>query len=365
MKSTTMTRIAVGIVLASTAPLHAQHITPYDTAYGEGALPNAGTPSDAENSAFGAQALNANTTGTENTGVGFSALSHNTSGVWNTAVGVNALLLNTTGSLNVAVGALALQFNNGSYNAATGVQALYFNSGGNYNVASGYAALYSNNSSNNTAIGTQALYNATGNTNTALGYYAGGNVANGSNNIHIGNPGANGDNGAIKIGFQGTQTSTLIAGIYGANSAGVPVYINSNGQLGTVASSRRFKEQITDMGHTSDKLFQLRPVNFVYKPEYDDGSHSLQYGLIAEEVEKVYPEMVAYDSDGQIMTVKYQMLAPMLLNEAQKHKAEIQAEREKNAEQAEQIRSLEQRLASLEALLSEQTPTLARPSGSQ
>ncbi len=121
-------------------------------------------------------------------------------------------------------------------------------------------------------------------------------------------------------------------------SGGEAVYVTATGQLGTMNSSRRFKEQITDMGDTSSKLFQLRPVNFFYKPEYDDGSHLLQYGLIAEEVAKVYPEMVADDKDGQILTVKYQLLTPMLLNEVQK--------------QAAENRSLEERVAALEALLS-------------
>jgi trimeric autotransporter adhesin len=150
---------------------------------------------------------------------------------------------------------------------------------------------------------------------------------------------SNDDSGTIQIGTQGTQTAgTYIAGIYGATAtSALPVYVNSNGQLGTVLSSRRFKEQIADMGDSSSKLLQLRPVTFFYKPEYDDGSHQLQYGLIAEEVAKVYPEMVAYDKDGLILTVKYQLLAPMLLNEVRK--------------QNDIIRQLQGRLAALEELV--------------
>ena len=129
-------------------------------------------------------------------------------------------------------------------------------------------------------------------------------------------------------------------------------------------SSRRFKEQITDMGDSSSKLFQLRPVNFFYKPQYDDGSHLLQYGLIAEEVAKVYPEMVAYDKDGQLLTVKYQLLAPMLLNEVQKQNAQLQGQAEAIRLQQEQNRKLEDRLAALEALLSSQK-SAARPEGGQ
>ena len=195
------------------------------------------------------------------------------------------------------------------------------------------------------------LNNTTGSYNVAIGYNAALDAPPGStNNIHIGSVGSSTDNFTIRIGNQGTQATAFIAGISGVGVAsGVGVVVNSNGQLGVATSSRRFKEQITDMGDTTDKLFQLRPVNFFYKPEYHDGSHLRQYGLIAEEVEKVYPEMVAYDNDGQIMTVKYQMLAPMLLNEVQKLAAQ-------NQSQAGQIRSLEERLAALEALLSNGTP---------
>jgi hypothetical protein len=108
------------------------------------------------------------------------------------------------------------------------------------------------------------------------------------------------------------------------------------------------------MGDSSSKLFQLRPVNFFYKPQYDDGSHLLQYGLIAEEVVNLYPEMVGYDKDGQPNSVKYQMLAPMLLNEVQKQNAQIQNQQEENRKLEEQNRKLEDRLAAVEALLSRQ-----------
>jgi hypothetical protein len=347
-----------------------------------------------ENTANGLQALYSNTTGSYNTATGMASLVFNTSGLYNTADGYQALNGNTTGGSNTASGyqALfanhaggsntadgfqALYFNNSSYNTASGWGALYNNSTGDSNTASGYQAIYSNqNGVANTASGSLALYanttgsdntafgydalenNTTGSFNIALGYLAANNVSGvHSNNIHIGNPGAFTDNGVIKIGS--AQTVAYIAGIYGANNSGIPVYINSSGQLGTTASSRRFKEQITDMGDTSSKLLQLRPVNFFYKPEYDDGSHSLQYGLIAEEVEKVYPEMVAYDKDGQIMTVKYQLLAPMLLNEVQKQNARLQSQAEAIQAQQDENRKLEDRLATLEALLSGQVAKTA------
>ena len=143
------------------------------------------------------------------------------------------------------------------------------------------------------------------------------------------------------------------------------MYINTNGQLGTLTSSRRFKDNIQDMGTASSKLFQLRPVTFNYKPQFDDGSHLLQYGLIAEEVAKVYPDMVVYDKDGQPYTVRYQVLAPMLLNELQKQNAVVaaqqdvlQTQQQRADQQQGQIQTLQrqneemqQRLSRLETLL--------------
>ena len=128
-----------------------------------------------------------------------------------------------------------------------------------------------------------------------------------------------------------------MAGVSGVNVSGVPVMVDPTGQLGTVSSSRRFKEDIQDMGDASSGLLRLRPVIFRYKQPYQDGSKPVDYGLIAEEVAQVYPDLAVKGADGQIETVQYQKLTPMLLNELQK--------------QAEQIRSLEDRLAALEALL--------------
>jgi len=342
-----------------------------NTATGDAALYSNTTGSS--NTAAGTSALGSNTTGSSNTAVGRSALLYNTTGSNNTASGASALLENTTGGSNTATGQGALIANTignnntahgqnglaanttGSFNTASGVGALFANTTGNNNTASGDDALVaSTTGGNNTAIGDAALASdTTGSNNIAIGFDAAVDVSGGnSNNIHIGSVGVSGDSAAIRIGTQGTQMSAFIAGISGATSSGgIEVFVNSNGQLGASTSSRRFKEQITDMGDSSSKLFQLRPVNFFYKPEYDDGSHLLQYGLIAEEVAKVYPEMVAYDNDGQILSVRYQMLAPMLLNEVQKQNA--------------QIRSLEERLAALEALLSGQASTAVRPAGSQ
>ena len=249
----------------------------------------------------------------------------------NTALGAETLL-STTGIGNTAIGDEALAVNTtGSYNTAIGILVLVGNTTGN----------------NNTAIGSSALFgNTTGSNNIAVGYEAGQNVGSGnSNNIHIGSQGLAGDNDVIWIGTEGTQAITKIAGIYGEaiDTPNLLVCIDGTGRLGTgncssTPSSRRFKEQIADMGDASSKLLQLRPVTFLYKPQYDDGSHALQYGLIAEEVATLYPEMVGYDKDGQPASVKYQALAPMLLNEVQKQSAKLRNQAEINQSQQEQIR---------------------------
>jgi len=299
--------------------------------------------SDSAGNAFLGFAGNTTTTGIYNTATGYNSLTKNSTGNDNTADGVGALAQNGTGSQNTAVGFAALTGNFGSFNTATGNGALSGNGIGSYNTAVGNSALSLSGLGNyNTAVGNVALgNNQTGNYDIGIGNSAGALApAGNSNSIYIGSEGSGSDHGGvIYLGTQGTQTGgTYIAGISGASVAnGAPVYVNSNGQLGTVLSSGRFKEQIADMGDASDKLLQLRPVTFFYKPEYDDGSHLPQYGLIAEEVAKIFPEMVAYDKDGQILTVKYQLLAPMLLNEVQK--------------QNETIRQLQDRLAALEALL--------------
>jgi hypothetical protein len=322
------------------------------------------------NTAIGAGTLASNTTGNGGTATGANALKDNTVGFDNTATGISALALNTTGSDNTATGAYALEDNTTGYNnTADGFFALQNNTTGINSTAVGVAALVTNSTgSYNIALGFDALQsNRTGSSNIGIGFDAALYALDiNSNSIYIGNQGTGSDtSGTIAIGTQGTQTATFIAGISGASAAGgVEVFVNGNGRLGTTLSSRRFKEDITDMGDTSSKLFQLRPVTFHYKPEYDDGSHLLQYGLIAEEVEKVYPEMVAYGNDGQILTVKYQMLAPMLLNEVQKQNARAEKLEDQNRKQAGQIHSLEDRLAALEALLSTQAPA-ARPASSQ
>jgi hypothetical protein len=275
--------------------------------------------------------------------------------IWSSIFSIPILQAPNNLSSNFSAGWGALPGTTGINDTAVGYSALSADTTGLGNTASGSWALGDNTTGNsNTAVGGYALgFNTTGNNNIAIGYEAGfGNLATASNNIDIGNQGTGGDSSAIRIGSEGAQTNTYIAGIYGVTSFGIPVYINSNGQLGTVSSSRRYKEDIQDMADASSGLLRLRPVTFRYKKPSDDGSKPVQYGLIAEEVAEVYPDLVARSADGQIETVKYQLLDPMLLNELQKQHATITA-------QQEQIRSLEERLAKVEAALSGPTVTSA------
>ncbi len=319
---------------------------------GLGALP--ATTTGTNDTVVGDGALQYNTTGPNNTAIGNAALRYNTTGGSNTATGVAALLSNTTACCNVANGNSALYSNTtGTGNVAVGTSAMLDSVTGSWNTVEGNASMYNTTSgSYNTAIGNGALFNnSTGSNNIAIGSFGGNNIT-GNNNIDIGNGGTSTDSGAIRIGtpFVGgcttCQTSAFIAGIYGTKTglAGVPVVVDSTGNLGTISSSRRYKEGIQDMADASSGLLRLRPVTFRYKKPFEDGSKPVQYGLIAEEVAEVYPDLVARSADGQVETVKYQLLDSMLLNELQKQNATITA-------QKEQIRALEERLAKVEAAL--------------
>ncbi len=278
------------------------------------------------NTASGDIALQANTTGSFNTASGYEALWRNTTGNGNTASGFDALQNNTTGGENTASGQYALFTNTtGSGNTASGLFALDSNTTGTQNTANGGFALdFNGTGSNNTASGYEALArNQTGSNNIGVGYQAGFNAA-GSNNIEIGNSGRSPDNNVIRIGTQGTQNFTVIAGISGVNvTGGAPVVVNSKGQLGVVSSSRRYKQDIRSMGTVSDRLLALRPVTFRYKKADENGQKPEQYGLIAEEVAKVMPELVVFNEKGQPETVAYQTLTPLLLNELQREHKQI------------------------------------------
>jgi len=299
-----------------------------------------------DNTASGGFALKSNTTGDFNTASGYAALEFNTNGTYNTASGYEALNSNTTGSDNTATGYQALRFSNGSGNTASGASAMWGNGaggngGGANNTADGANALYSNvDGTNNTALGYAALYSVNGYGNTAIGYAAGVYLQTGSSNIYIGNYGQNTESSTIRLGQ--SQTSTFIAGIRGTSpgSSPVAVYIGANGELGTLNSSARFKEDIRDMAGYSRALLDLRPVTFHYKEPAGDGARPLESGLIADEVAKIYPDLVTYDRDGQLETVQYHKLTPMLLNEVQRQQKTLDAQ----ARQIEDVRAQNQAL---------------------
>ena len=360
------TAIGTGALLLNTAG--------QNTATGAGALlfNNSGI----YNTANGAFALHSNTTGSQNTATGTSALRSNTLGDFNTANGESALFNNTTGSSNTANGAGALAsnttgegnsangfqalYNNtaGSFNTATGV-ALFSNTIGNENTATGWAALSANtsgyrNTANgnealrhnnigflNTANGYQALLNNTGSGNTALGYLAGSNLTTGDDNICIGNVGVAGDGGTIRIG-ESFIGATYIAGISGQTApGGAAVFVNGDGKLGTSTSSARFKDEIKPMAEASEALFALQPVTFRYKKEIDPQGIP-QFGLVAEEVEKVNPDLIIRDQEGTPHTVRYKQINAMLLNEFLK-------EHRRNEEQEATIARLEKQVEALTA----------------
>jgi uncharacterized coiled-coil protein SlyX len=341
-----------------------------NTAQGVNALVNNTTADN--NTATGAGALFSNTTGSantangvnalysnnadNNTAIGYQALLNNTTGNASTATGVNALFSNTTGTLNTANGVVALLSNTtGSYNTATGDRALEFNTTASYNTAYGVSALQSNTTgTQNTANGYQALItNTTGNSNIAVGFNAGQNLTTGSNNIDIGANvvGNASDANTIRIGKQGTQKSAFVAGIFGTAMTGSPVVINSNGKLGVSGtSSIRFKEAVKPMDKASDGILALKPVTFRYKEEIDPDGIA-QFGLVAEEVEKVNPDLITRDENGKPTTVRYEAVNAMLLNEFLKEHRKVQ-ELEMSAGQ--QQKHFESALAKQEATIEKQ-----------
>ena len=296
------------------------------------------------NTAFGYSALNANTTGDHNMAIGRNALLSNTTGNNNTASGDGALLSNTTGHENTATGRLALFSNTTSFNnVAHGFNALFSNTTGSNNTAEGFSALFINTTgNNNTAEGSSALFNnTTGQGNIALGYGAGFNLTTGSHNIDIGSLGVAGESRHIRIGRNETHKNTFIAGISGTTIAnGVAVIIDTDGHLGTVTSSARFKEAINPMGEASEAILALKPVTFRYKHELDpDGIP--QFGLVAEDVEKVNPDLVARDEKGKPYTVRYEAVNAMLLNEFLKEHRKVEDQKGKLEGQARKIEEQE------------------------
>src|SRR4029077_9944245 len=278
------------------------------------------------NTATGAGALFKNTTGNFNTATGFDALFSNTTGNDNTATGVNALYNNTTGTFNTATGVGTLKANTtGNYSTANGFRALFSNTTGIANMANGFQALLNNTTGGyNTAEGTNALLgNTTGSGNISLGFFAGFNLTTGSNNIDIGHAGSAGESNTIRIGTVGTQAVAFVAGIHGVAVTGSTVVVNSSGQLGVAPSSARFKEAIKPMDKASEAILALKPVIFRYEEEIDPQGIP-QFGLVAEEVEKVNPDLVVRDGDGKVYTVRYDAVNAMLLNEFLKEHRTVQ-----------------------------------------
>ena len=316
----------------------------FNTAEGTKALFSLSTGS--ANTAVGWFSLGSLTTGSFNTATGAGALLFNTADQ-NTALGAAALLFNTIGANNVAIGAQALVFNiDGDFNTAVGTQALSSNNIGVSNTAVGAAALFSNTEGHqNVAIGTGALFsNTTGTLNIALGWNAGRDLTTGDNNIDIFNTGEAGDDGTIRIGSTPLQTATYIAGISGATaSGGAAVFVAADGKLGTLTSSARFKDEIKPMDEASEAILALKPVTFRYKKEVDPKSIP-QFGLVAEEVAKVNPDLVTRNAKGELSTVRYEAVNAMLLNEFIKEHKTVQ-------QQGATITRLEKQIEALTASL--------------
>jgi Chaperone of endosialidase len=282
----------------------------FNTAEGEDALFSL-TIGD-NNTAVGFHALFSDINGDNNTAVGWFALQHNTGGLANTATGADALGNNTTGDANAAVGAFAL------FNNSTGIR--------------------------NTAIGVESLKRNNGSNNVAIGYEAGMNIGIGSNNICIGHMGVTSDTDTIRIGMTGVQTTTFVAGVSGATvPAGVGVIVDANGHLGTVVSSQRFKDNVQPMDKASEAILSLQPVTFHYKKELDPAGIP-QFGLVAEQVEKVNPDLVARDDQGKPYTVRYEAVNAMLLNEFLKEHRKVEEQARINREQEAMIAELKSAL---------------------
>jgi Chaperone of endosialidase len=291
------------------------------------------------NTATGSFALQSNTTGNLNTATGRSALFSNTTGTFNTANGMQALFFNTIGDGNTATGGLALSSNTtGDSNTANGVEALNSNTIGGQNTADGVDALRDNTSGNfNTATGFQALAgNTTGAGNTALGTFACSTVTT-----------ADGVT-CIAHGGQNASNTTWIGNVFGTmtlSGTTAPVIVSNTGQLGTMSSSRRFKKEIKPMNKASEAILAFKPVTFHYK---SDNTGAPQFGLIAEEVAEVNPDLVVRNSDGEIYTVRYDAVNAMLLNEFLKEHKKVE--------------KLEATVADLAATVKEQAAHLQRVS---
>ncbi len=317
-----------------------------------------------QNTAVGSLAMHNNTTGVGNVGVGLGALYANTTAQANVGVGINALVSNTTGDGNVAVGSAALEAHtNGFQNVAIGYSAMTSGTTGDYNTAVGNTAMAFSTGSENTALGDSAMNKATGSDNVAvgraaglnlagdgnivIGQYAGQNLTTGANNIEIGNQGVAQDVNTIRLGDKATQKKTFVAGINGTTvSGGVAVMVTNKGQLGVATSSARYKENIQPMAKSSEAILSLKPVTFRYKKDLDPDAVP-QFGLVAEDVAKVDPELVARDEEGKPYTVRYEAVNAMLLNEFLKEHRRVSEQESWLTKQTKEIAELRATVAEL------------------
>jgi hypothetical protein len=307
--------------------------------------------------AVGDSALHDNTTGDGNTALGSLALEKNTTGFSNTGIGVDALRYNTTGESNTAVGDSAVGLSNGSGNTGVGDGAMFFTTTGSWNTAVGQNALaFNTTGSENIAMGHGALnQNTTGGYNIGIGPISGQKLRTGSYNIDIGNTGAASDTRTIRLGAPKSQKNTYIAGINGVTVAGgVGVVIDTDGHLGTVTSSARYKEAIKPMDKSSEAILSLKPVSFRYKHELDPQGIP-QFGLVAEEVAKIDPDLVARDEAGKPYTVRYEAVNAMLLNEFLKEHRKVE-------EQSGEIADLKATVAALQSVAREQAAQIRKVS---
>jgi hypothetical protein len=330
----------------------------YNVAIGSNAL--ASNIAGNFNMAIGAEALKQNNADF-NLAIGFRTGYMNTTGTHLTGIGAAALRNNTTGSNDTAIGSDAMRENSiGDNNTAIGSSALSTNSQGNVNTAVGSEALMNNNTGiHNTAIGAGALLgNTTGGFNIAIGSFAGANLTTGYDNIDIGHSGFPGEHDTIRIGTS-NGIATFIDGIYGVQEPGpaVAVYVSSGGQLGTAASSRRFKKEIRRMDKASEAILALKPVTFYYK---NDATNTPAFGLIAEEVADVNPDLVVRDKEGKPFSVRYDQVNAMLLNEFLKEHAKVEQLKKdfesRIAEQQKQIEALTAGLQKVSANLEMNKP---------
>ena len=334
----------------------------FNTAEGSNALKNLTT--GVGNAAVGWFSLFSNTDGSFNTALGAGTLlsdvgDQNTGfGIQNTAIGALALFSNATGSQDTATGALALLSNTtGVGNMANGYSALYSNTTGFFNSATGADSLANNTTgAYNTANGYQALgSNTTGYFNTALGHAAGANITTGDGNVCI---------GAMVYGVDGVNDTTWIGNVYDSVTTARQVYVNADNKIGTLSSSRRFKNQIKPMDKISESLFALKPVTFRYNKDVDP-SQALSFGLIAEDVAQVSPELITRDEQGKPQTVRYEAVNAMLLNEFLKEHRKLETQTRKIDDQEARIAQQQREIQTLMATVKEQSAQIQKLSARQ